>query len=172
MVIYLREITRQDMTTINAWRNDPKVTDCLGSPFRYINLETDEAWFDSYMRNRNTQVRCAICLAGTKEMIGTVYLLNMDSVSRSAELGIIIGEKEEQNQGLGTAAIKLILNHAFLNLNVHRVYLSVLEDNKRAIRVYEKIGFQKEGILRQAIFKKGNYSDLWIMSILENEYRL
>lgn len=54
---HLRELERKDLKTINCWRNDPELIAVLGAPFRYINLDVDENWFDGYMSNRGTQVR-------------------------------------------------------------------------------------------------------------------
>jgi len=54
VAIYLRELTRSDIPAINKWRQDKSLVSFLGSPFRYISLETDENWFESYMRNRKT----------------------------------------------------------------------------------------------------------------------
>jgi RimJ/RimL family protein N-acetyltransferase len=63
-----------------------------------------------------------------------------------------------------------MLRHAFRNLNLHRVELSVLQTNDRAIRFYEKLGFNYEGKKRKARFKQGQYVDLLLYSMLESEY--
>ena len=63
----LRELERKDLLEIYNWRNDVAVINYLGAPFRYINLEVDEKWFDSYMCSRNNCVRCAIFLLCLKK---------------------------------------------------------------------------------------------------------
>ena len=63
-----------------------------------------------------------------------------------------------------------MMTHAFCNLNLQRVYLTALVNNHRAIHLYEKIGFQREGILRHAAFKEGQYQDLVLMSLLREEF--
>ena len=170
-MIYLREITQHDVKLINKWRNDKMLIQTLGSPFRYVNLETEEQWFHNYMLHRDTQVRCSICKDVTNEMIGVIYLLNIDNVSRSAEIAVMIGESEHQNKGYGSLAIDEILDHAFNNLNLNRVTLTVLEDNMRALQVYRKIGFKQEGLMRDALYKNGKYVSLVMMSILQREYK-
>jgi RimJ/RimL family protein N-acetyltransferase len=62
-----------------------------------------------------------------------------------------------------------MLQHAFGDLNIHRVYLSVLADNARAIRLYERIGFRHEGVQREAVFKCGRYIDLLTMAALASD---
>lgn len=167
-MITLREITADDLIVINKWHNDQELYQFLGGPFRYVNIETDMHWFENYMNNRQKQVRCAIC-DSANQIIGTVNLLNMDYVTRTAEYSILI-ETKHRGKGVGKRATLEILKHAFLNLNLHKVYLYVLEHNIRAIQLYETVGFKTEGKLRDAIFKLGKYENLLIMSILESEF--
>jgi len=170
MSIHLREITSDDIKTINVWRNDKKLIDQLGANFRYINLETDEQWFDQYMKNRSTQIRCAIIDDETLELIGVIYLLEIDFINRHGELSIFIGEMNNQNKGYGSLAVFKMLEHAFFNLNLHKVWIITLEKNIRAIRSYKKCGFVDDGTLRQHVYKNGKYENMKIMSIIKEEF--
>ena len=165
----IREIERRDLATLNLWRNDENLIAQLGAPFRYINSEIDNAWFENYLANRSKAVRCAI----TDEddlILGMVSLVSVDPLHQCAELHIMIGSKNNQNKGAGTFAVKKMLEHAFLNLNLNRIELSVLTTNQRAIHMYEKCGFTLEGTKRCARFKNGAFRDLHIYSILRDEY--
>lgn len=166
----LREIEKTDMPVINKWRKDPELIQKLCAPYRYINQEVDDAWFDNYIKSRDSAVRCAIVQTDINKVIGCVYLLNIDWTSRCADFGIMIGEKDNQGKGAGTFAVKAILDHAFFNLNLHRIQLEVLEHNERAIQLYHKFGFQKEGVKREALFKNGVYVNLIAMAVLRKEY--
>lgn len=169
-MIYLREICRQDIPEINEWRNSRELFNSLGNVFRHINIETDESWYSSYLQNRGNNVRCAICLSSTNEIIGVVYLLHIDYVSGSAEFAIMIGKMENQGKGIGHLATVQMLKHAFQDLNLHRVYLSVLAGNQRAINMYRKNGFKEEGTLRKAVYKNGEYHDVIVMGLLREEF--
>ena len=164
----LRELERKDLQTINLWRNNPQIISSLGAPFRYINLEVDDNWFDNYMKNRGNCVRCSIL--EDDKLIGLVSLTDIDMLNRSAEFHIMIGETKEQNKGAGTFATKEMLKHAFNNLNLNRVMLVVLEENLRAQHMYEKVGFIKEGMMRKVFFKNGMYTNAYIYSILNEEF--
>lgn len=165
----LREIERRDVSTINRWRNDEDLIGCLGAPFRYINPDVDAKWYEQYLSGRGSAVRCAI--VGEDDLIiGMISLVSIDNVNRSAELHIMIGDAANRHDGAGTFAVRTILRHAFRNLNLHRVELSVLQTNDRAIRFYEKLGFSYEGTKRKARFKQGQYVDLLLYSMLESEY--
>ena len=167
----LRELEKRDLATINKWRNDPGLICFLGSPFRYIAKEVDEEWYMDYLKNRGRTIRCAIVDDELEDHImGLISLTNIDSINRNAELHIMIGKKENRGMGLGSFAIKAIVNHAFNNMNIHRIELEVLEDNLIARKLYKKIGFVEEGLRREIVFKNGNYKSMVLMSLLRTEY--
>lgn len=168
-MLRLRELARKDLESINKWRNNHTLIDFLGAPYRYINIEVDIKWYENYMVNRATTVRCAI-VEEDDEILGLVSLTDINHMNQSAELHIMIGDSENQGKGLGTFAVKEILSHAFNNLNLHRVELGVLESNKRAIHLYEKCGFIREGLKREFCYKNGKFENLLIYSCLKNEF--
>ena len=170
MSYFLRELSREDMPTINSWRNSPEIIDSLGSPFRYVAKEVDDAWFSSYLGSRNSNVRLAIVDTEKEKIIGAVYLTGIDWVCRSAEFSIWIGASDSQGKGAGRFATQKTLEHAFRNMGLHRIHLTVLSENIRAINLYKSVGFLKEGTLRQAAFKNGEFKDMISMSILSNDF--
>jgi RimJ/RimL family protein N-acetyltransferase len=167
----LRELARADVPIINRWRQSRNLTDGLGAAYRYIDKEVDDAWFDEYLKRRGTDVRCAICRRGEAEPIGLVSLIGIDPVHHHAEFHILIGEPAAHGKGIGTEATKAMLRHGFMDLNLHRIFLHVLTTNHAAIHVYEKVGFRGEGTLRQAAFKNGAYHDVYVMGLLQAEWR-
>ncbi|MGF6957513.1 GNAT family N-acetyltransferase [Paraburkholderia youngii] len=169
--IFLREIERGDLPTINAWRADKALVGLLGGTFRYVGPEIDGKWFDSYLSSRAGNVRLAVCLAATRELVGVTYLLGIDWVNRCAEFSIQIGVESARGHGIGEAATRLTLEHAFGDLNLNRISLTVLASNDRAIALYEKVGFRAEGLLRQAVFKDGRYLDVVPMALLAADRR-
>lgn len=169
-MIRLRELERGDIPTINRWRQDREITGSLGAPHRYIGLEIDEQWFDTYLRRRGTDVRCAISTSEDGSIVGLVSLTNIDPVHRHAELHIMIGERSAQGQGIGREATRAIVQHGFADLNLHRIYLFVLDSNRAARRMYENVGFVHEGTLREAAFKHAAYEDVHVMGLLSAEW--
>lgn len=167
----LRELERRDLQVITGWRNEPELISQLGAPFRFINSEVDLHWFDSYMANRNTCVRCAIVKKENPDLIlGLASMTNIDHLNQSAVFHIMIGDPNAQGKGAGSFAVREMLHHAFMNLNLHRVELKALSSNTRACHVYEKCGFVQEGVLRKAVFKNGEFVDMVQYSILREEY--
>ena len=165
----LRELERKDLFEINKWRNDKALISNLGAPYRYINLEVDEKWYETYMLNRNNAVRCSI-VDENDYILGLVSLVSIDYLNQSAEFHLMIGKKENRGKGIGTFATLEILKHGFYNLNLRRVELTALKDNDMAQKLYEKIGFIKEGVKRSAKYKNGEFVDMIIYSILKEEF--
>jgi diamine N-acetyltransferase len=170
MDIYLKELERSDLITLNGWRANHEITGSLGSPHRFISIEIDQKWYENYLASRSNNIRLAICSQESNKLLGAVYLLGIDWVIRSCEFALWIGEIEVQGKGVGESATRLILNHAFNDLNLHRVHLTVLESNTRARNLYKKVGFIEEGRLRKAAYKNGSYVDLIQMGILADEF--
>ncbi len=104
-----------------------------------------------------------------KNRVGTIQLGNFNHINRRCMLSLSI-HPDFQNKGYGTESVKLIVDYAFKVLQMHKVGLEVYSFNERAIRVYEKLGFVKEGHYRRHSYKDGKYVDLYYMAILEDEY--
>jgi len=168
--IKLRELDRSDLTRLNGWRNDREIMELLGNNFLFISETVDENWFQSYLRDRERNVRLSIIAEETGDYVGNVNLTSIHRVNRSAEYSILIGEKRYWSKGIGSQATRLMLDHAFKDLNLNRIYLTVIRENVRALRLYRRLKFVEEGCQRQAIFKDGSYRDLIAMSILKGEF--
>ena len=167
----LRELRKEDMSKINEWRNDKELINYLGAPFRYINLDVDYRWYDNYLQNRNVAVRCAIVeTENDEDILGLVSLTNINFINQSAEFHIMIGKTDNRRKGIGYFATFEILYHAFNNMNLNRIELSVLGSNYPAIGLYEKIGFKHEGIKRKSTYKDDKFVDMIMMSILKEEF--
>ncbi|HOA42428.1 MAG TPA: GNAT family protein [Bacillota bacterium] len=103
--------------------------------------------------------------------IGRIYISRIDRQADSLDFTrIYIGEEEYLGKGLGEEAMHLILEYCFIQLHMERVTLDYLPGNKRAATLYEKLGFQHEGVMRNAGKKNGRYVDLHLMSMLRAEY--
>jgi RimJ/RimL family protein N-acetyltransferase len=172
--IRLRPIEREDLPRYVTWFSDPEVRQYLA---RYLPLSMagEEKWFEQVLTRPEDEQPLAIDLhtgEGTWRHIGGAGYHNIDWRNHSAEVGIAIGEKTLWNQGLGTDVMETLLRHAFETLNLHRLFLRVYADNRRAQGAYIKAGFILEGRMRQAEFREGAYQDVLLYSVLRDEWRL
>ncbi len=165
--VRLRAVERVDLPTFVKWINDQEVTQFLelNPP---MSLEDEEKWFVNLQKSEDK-----VFSIDTKEgkLIGNVGLMRLNWKDRSVLIGIMIGEKEFWNQGYGTDAIETLLRYLFDELALNRVYLIADERNARALRCYEKLGFKKEGVLRQNRYKDGVYTNDVMMSLLKDEWK-
>lgn len=168
--VYLRGLERDDLTgNMFQWANDPEVTRYMFLGAMPNTVERLQEEYDQLLKSKN-DVIFAVVEKGTDAHVGNVGLHMINWISRSAELRIIIGEKQHWNKGYGTEATRLTVKYGFDKLNLNKVWLGVNAAYKGAIRAYEKAGFVHEGTLRQEIYRNGQYYDAVRMSILRNEF--
>ena len=113
----------------------------------------------------------AVHEASTGRLIGTCAFSQLDGDNGSALFHITIGEADTWGKGYGTEATKLMMDHAFGTLGLHRVGLFVFEFNERAIRAYQRVGFVQEGRARQSIRRDGRWWDELAMSMLDTDWQ-
>ncbi|HEU5140065.1 MAG TPA: GNAT family protein [Bacillales bacterium] len=129
-----------------------------------------QKWFERISLDSG-RIDLVIGMQEDDQLIGDIGMLEIDYRNRSAVVRIALWENENFGRGLGTEAMYLLLEHGFEVLNLHRIGLDVFAYNQRAIRSYEKIGFQQEGIIRDALFYDGEYHDSILMGMMEDEFR-
>ncbi len=168
--VRLRAITASDLDDNLRWMNDVEVTRYIGQVGRFSREQ--EANFIARLHNSHDQYEFAIeAIDGPQSKhIGNLGLHELDQRNRQAELGIMIGEHDYWSKGYGGAAMRLLLEFGFGELNLHRIHLRCFDFNKRAIRAYEKIGFKLDGIARQTAYLAGEYHNDYLMSILKPEW--
>jgi RimJ/RimL family protein N-acetyltransferase len=167
--IYLRPLEKADAPSIVRWFNDAEINRNL-LRYRPMTLAEEEEFILSGAGRCEDGIVLGIALRDTDALIGVTGLHPPDLRNRHAAFGITVGEKPEQGKGHGTAATRLILRYAFETLNLNRVWLEVYEYNQSGRRVYEKVGFRTEGVLRQHTYRQGRYWNMIIMGILREEW--
>jgi UDP-4-amino-4,6-dideoxy-N-acetyl-beta-L-altrosamine N-acetyltransferase len=160
--VTLSSIHADDSEILFRWINDPE-TVRFNAPYRPVHWANHEDWVRSLAKATN---KVAFAVRASGRLIGVVQLVDIDLVHRSAELTIRLGDEDDRGRGYGTAALKLAIDHAWRDLNLHRVWLRVFEDNLRAIQAYKKAGFKQEGVMREAAYIDGRYVGLVIMGTL------
>ena len=104
------------------------------------------------------------------KLVGGTDLEIVSWNGRDSFVGIFIGDRENWGKGYGTDAMQVLLRYAFTELNLWRVSLGVFEYNPRAIRSYEKAGFQHEGRERKHLNHEGQRWDIFIMGVMREEW--
>lgn len=163
--VYLRALEFDDLERTHRWHNDPILYEALVGPFRYVSRVTEEAWLRRKVASSSQEINLAICLTADSTHIGNVYLRDIDWLARHAEVSIFLGEPGQRSKGYGTAALRLLIQHAFRDLGLSRLYAFILEENSVSLRMCEKCGFTLEGKLRKHAYKNGKFRDLLVMGV-------
>lgn len=167
--VYLRPIGAEDMELYFRMLFQAETRKLTGTQKSFTLRQIEQ-----YIEGKDTDsssVLLLIALQKNDVVIGDIQLLEINWINRSCYIRIAIDNQSYQGKGFGTEAMGLILDYAFGILHLHRIELNVFAYNERAIHVYERLGFQKEGVQRDALFYNHQYHDSIIMSMLEEEYR-
>lgn len=169
--IYLspKSCEEEDIIKFTGWMNDFEITDYIDNSSMSFSYESEKEWIIASAK-KSSPGNFNIIDLETNELIGSVGLDKIKDVSRSAVLGIFIGNDKYRSNGYGTEAIKLLLEYGFKYLNLHSIKLTVLDVNARAYKCYIKCGFKETGRDREAMYLNGKYHDVINMDILESEF--
>ncbi len=168
-LVVLDAIVREDLQRIADWFSDEETLRLTWhSAMMPITVDDETERFEQARKSKRYDF--AIRTLDSRTLIGVCQLTHFDHRSQSAMFGITVGDQNYWGKGFGTDATRRILDHAFLELNLHRVELGVWSYNQRAVKSYEKVGFRHEVTQRQAIVRDGQYHDIHIMGILRDEW--
>lgn len=163
-LVSLGPIAPADFPTLFRWADDLEAA-ALNEAYRPAVWKTqEELWFS--VGKDPSRVFFAIRKLSTQPIIGYVQVLNIDAVHRSAMLGLRIGDETERGKGHGRDALALAVSFCWNHLNLSRIGLTVFATNERAIALYTSFGFEREGLLRRAVFIAGKWTDVIVMSLL------
>ena len=163
----LRELSENDLEgNWYKWFNDSVVTKYQNKGI-FPNTRENQKKYLLYLQSSDSDVVMAIVSAETNKHLGNVGLHNINWVHRSAELGIVIGEKEYHGKKYGKQAWKLITEYGFNILNLHRIYALIMEKNIASIKCAEAAGFSREGEIKDYFYKNGTYEKVFYYNILK-----
>ena len=162
--VLLTDPVADDSQVLFAWINDPQLVR-FNSLFSPVSWEQHSAWFAGLDQTAAKRMLVIRDREGGPA-IGTIQLIDIHPVHRSAELTVRIGSDDHRGVGLGTTALDLACRYGFESLGLNRIWLRVFATNGRAIRAYEKAGFQREGVMRQACRMDEEWVDMVVMARL------
>jgi len=163
-LVSIGAVVPEDFPTLFRWANDVEAARLNGA-FRPVDWVSHAGWWESIGKDPG-KVVFAVRKRGLGPIIGWVQILNINPVARCAEVGIRIGNEADRGHGYGRETLRLAIDYCWNHLNLHRLALIALHTNERAIRIYESLGFEQEGRLRDASFVAGRWVDIVVMGKL------
>ena len=157
--IQLRALEPEDLEYLFALENDPDIWEISGTLTPYsrkvLRAYLETAHQDIYQAK---QLRLAI--AGEDESaIGLIDLYDFDPRHLRAGIGIVISQSKHRNRGFGGEALTLLCSYAFNVLDLHQLYAGVSADNLRSIHLFEKLGFQQNGVRKDWLRTSSGFKD-------------
>jgi aminoglycoside 6'-N-acetyltransferase len=169
--VCLRPIVHNDRTLIYRWLNNPVVMALWEGANRPLSETESAGWVERFVGD-DASLDCLI-IETVERPIGFIELSRYPeshTYQHLVEIDICIGETSEWERGYGSAALLGLLHWLFTSTNTHRAFLQPRAANERAVHVYEKVGFRKEGVLKQAEYHHGEYHDTVMMAAIRGEW--
>lgn len=163
--VLLRAIDENDAEVLMDLINDPEVENSVCGWSYPVSLSAQKKWISNLIND--TTVRYAIEVA--EKIVGVAIISSIDMKNRTANMNIKL-LKSARGKGVASRAIKLIVCYCFDELNLHCLTANVIERNIDSKKLWEKLGFCQDGVLRDRIYKNGNYHNVIAFSLLKEEF--
>jgi RimJ/RimL family protein N-acetyltransferase len=157
MKIEIKKFNKEHLNDSRLWLNNKELSRLFCRRYQVITEKWQKNWFKKVSKDK-TQLIFAIIIDGI--YVGNVGLKHIDKVNRKAEYYIFIGREGYRGKGIGAKSSRLLIKYIKNNLPLKKIYLHVAIYNSRAIRLYEKLGFIKEGLLRKEIYLNNKSVDM------------
>ena len=165
----LRRIGPGDAADLYAYWSDPDVTALTSTVVNSMDDIAAAIQYSSDAWDSRSGVRWAICQADSGRIVGDCGYNNFDQRHNNAVIGYQVA-KEHWGRGLATRAVNEMLRWGFATLDLHRVEATVHPENSRSARVLEKLGFRREGLLRDYRHGRNGYFDCILFGLLRPEW--
>ncbi len=162
MSLALKALQLNDVDHIMTWVNDPEVVKNLQHFDKTFTRNDEEIYVNKILSSKND---FAFSIFDEEEYVGQCGIHQISWENKLGRLSLII-KREFWNKGYAQKALELLINHAFQEIKLHKVWLMHWKENEKAAHLYHKLGFQPEGILRDEYFWQDRYHDMVRMAII------
>ncbi len=165
--ITIRPLKRKDLIgNYLNWMDDPIVTKYNSHGL----FPQSEKALEDFAQSLDSKNQIIWAILFNKLHIGNVSIQSINTINRSGELAIVIGEYQHYKKGIGTIACRLAITHGFNRLNLNRIWSGTAAVNTGMIKVFKKLGMKEEGRFREGTYLAGNYYDVVCYGKLKNEH--
>lgn len=167
--LILRQIKKEDARNIFFYLSDPEVMKHYGLlPFERVeDAQNEIEWYQSIQDNQ-TGRRWGITLKNEDTVIGSCGYFNHKLQHRRAEIGYELS-REYWGKGIASEAVQAVLNYGFEQMKLHRVEALIEPPNKASLKLVERLGFKREGLLRDYEWAGDSFDDLYMYALLETD---
>ncbi|MBP6857671.1 MAG: GNAT family N-acetyltransferase [Candidatus Pacebacteria bacterium] len=167
--LYLRPLDLSDLSLVQRFVNDPDVRKYLSSTYP-LSKGDEEEWIKRVSSRNPNNIVLAVVLKKDNKFLGTMGLHRIDYVSGIACTGSMLGAKEEWNKGYAREAKMLLLEYAFMTLNLRKICSDAFAKNKGSIKHNQNCGYKVEGVLKRHHYRDGKYHDQVLLSVFKRDW--
>jgi RimJ/RimL family protein N-acetyltransferase len=164
--VSLKPLALEHAPAMFAWVSDPEIGDNIGLRTQPTLARTQE-WITRALGD-DSIAPSAICVGGRH--VGNVILDRIDRHLATARVSIYIGDAGARGSGVGTSALYLAVRDGFTRRGLNKIWLTVHAGNTTAIKSYERVGFQREGTLRDEFKLRGRLVSALYMGLLKRDF--
>lgn len=169
--VYLTPIEREDLPQLMKWRNIPEFRKHFRE-YRELSREMQENWYNTKVLNDVSTIMFSIKRIEDNELLGCCGLCYINWVHRTADLSLYIGWNNSyiDDNGYAEESCKLLFNYGFKELGINKIWTEIYEFDTKKYNLYQELGFQNDGVLREQYYYDGRYWNSNLLSLLRREW--
>jgi len=168
--LVLRPHTPQNFERLHRWKNDREILELSADSVEPSSEEKTRRSLERWMQPSEDIIHFAIHRQDSDELIGFLLIALIEREHRRCKIGLVIGEKGQWGQGYGTEAVACAVDFCFRELEMNRIGAEAYATNPRSVRLLEKVGFRREGVMREHYLIQGRRVDEIIYGLLRHEW--
>ena len=168
--VALRLVLEEDIPTYHSFMNNPEVTQFLAA-YLPISLNQEHEWYEKVCKPKPDDMTFAIVDKENDVLIGAIGLHKIDRQNLTATTGASIGDQSYWGKGYGTEAKMLLLEFAFNELNLRKIYSEVIGYNDRSVAYSKKCGYVEEARIPEHYFRKGKYWNKIVLAVYREKWQ-
>jgi len=166
--INLWKLEQADLGEHYRWANNDNLRRLMGGPANPRSYPDVEVWYRALLSDQTREMYSVKTSAA--RLVGWIHLYSVDTIAGSAEVALLIDE-EEWGKGYGHDALTAMARYAFEDLRLHRLGAEILAINLPSINLFQRVGFQKEGLKRESYYTRGRFLDTECYGLLSTEFK-
>jgi len=162
-----RKVTQKDLPILRDWRNSKGILE-YNTQFTLLNMKSQENWFKQ-IKAKNSD-RIMFMIISNNQPVGVCGLIHVDKKERNADVAIIIGKKTLHGKGLGKKSLQKLVEYGFNKLKLHRIGAEVFEYNNKSIKLFKKMNFKYDALLRDSLWRNSTWWNTQVFSLLKEDF--
>lgn len=169
-LVRFRPIEEEDLKELRNWRNSKHVKHTTRE-YRLLNMINQKTWFEA-IHKQNPPKDIMFGITNKKNtLIGVCGLTYIDWKNRKTEISMYLNKENWQKSKEAKDALNLLMSYGFSELGLHKLFVEIYSFVKETIQLFESVGFNKDGMIRDNVWRNGKWWNSYIYSKLESEFK-